>query len=220
MVFFEKVDTLHDSDKIRQRIEKAQKNVSFHMCAPYIIKDKVKQYSNPYDEMILTYATQKSKFFCKESDVILLCYTNQLGYGNWTKIKNALKREQRCRYDHLFISRSEDELKKRVVYLVQSLEKEQEEMNIKKSKDQYKDVSMEQKQKLEIPSVEDLEAEILRLTNEAEEKTHKAFINLSLTQQLQEQKPEAPAPAVKNNHKIDSFMKQTVTPTTEKQQKQ
>ena len=216
MVFFEKVDTLHDSDKIKQRIEKAQKNVSFHMCAPYIIKDKVKQYSNPYDEMTLTYATQKSKFFCKESDIILLCYTNQLGYGNWTKIKNALKREQRCRYDHLFISRSEDELKKRMVYLVQSLEKEVEEANIKKAKEQYKDVSQEEKLKLEIPSVDDLEAEILRLTNEAEEKTHKAFINLSLNQQ-QEQKQEVPNPAVKNNHKIDSFMKSVVTPNTEKE---
>ena len=146
IVFFEKVNTLHDSDKIKQRIEKAQKNVSFHMQAPYIIKNKVQQYTNPYDDMILTYATQKSKFFCKESDIILLCYTNQLGYGNWTKIKKAIKREQRCRYDHLFISRSEDELKKRVVYLVQSLEKEQEEMNLKRSKEQYNNISQEQKQ--------------------------------------------------------------------------
>jgi hypothetical protein len=50
--------------------------------------------------------------------VILLMLTDRFGYGNWTDIKRALRREQRCRLDHLFISRSEEDLKKRVVYLV------------------------------------------------------------------------------------------------------
>jgi len=75
--------------------------------------------------MVLVYATQKSKFFCKESDIILLCLTNKLGYGNWSAIKRAIRREPRCRFDHLFISRNEEELKKRVIYLVQSLEREE-----------------------------------------------------------------------------------------------
>jgi hypothetical protein len=37
-----------------------------------------------------------------------------------------VRRDTRCRLDHLFISRSEEELKKRVIYLVQCLEKEEE----------------------------------------------------------------------------------------------
>lgn len=78
------------------------------------------------DEMVLNQATQKSKFFSKESDVLLLCLTNKLGYGKWAEIKKAVRRENRCRFDHLFISRNEDELKKRVIYLVQSLIKEEE----------------------------------------------------------------------------------------------
>jgi hypothetical protein len=49
-----------------------------------------------------------------------------MGYGNWSKIKQAVRRETRCRLDHLFVSRSEEELKKRVIYLVQCLEKEEE----------------------------------------------------------------------------------------------
>jgi hypothetical protein len=36
--------------------------------------------------------------------------TDRFGYGNWTDIKRALRREQRCRLDHLFISRSEEDL--------------------------------------------------------------------------------------------------------------
>jgi DNA-binding TFAR19-related protein (PDSD5 family) len=33
-------------------------------------------------------------------------------------IKKALKRETRCRFDHLFLSRNEEDLKKRVIYLI------------------------------------------------------------------------------------------------------
>jgi hypothetical protein len=44
--------------------------------------------------------------------------TNKIGYGKWQEIKKALKRETRCRFDHLFLSRSEEDLKKRVIYLI------------------------------------------------------------------------------------------------------
>lgn len=97
------------------------------MRAPDVIRAKIEKYKNPLEDMALTHATQKSKFFCKESDNVLLYLTNKLGYGNWQEIKKAVRREQRSRYDHLFISRNEDELKKRVIYLVQSLEKEVQE---------------------------------------------------------------------------------------------
>ena len=97
------------------------------MRAPDVIRTKIGKYKNPLEDMVLTHATQKSKFFCKESDNVLLYLTNKLGYGNWQEIQKAVRREQRSRYDHLFISRNEDELKKRVIYLVQSLEKEEQE---------------------------------------------------------------------------------------------
>jgi len=96
------------------------------MRAPHVIYKKIGQYNNPYEEMVLSHATQKSKFFTKETDIILLCLANKYGYGNWVEIKRALRREQRCRFEHIFISRSEEEIKKRIIYLVQSLEKEKE----------------------------------------------------------------------------------------------
>ena len=67
---------------------------------------------------------QKSKYFSKEADVVLLCLTHEHGYGNWQQIKHALKRDTRCRFDHLFMSRTVQELQKRVDILVKSLEKE------------------------------------------------------------------------------------------------
>jgi len=69
-------------------------------------------------------STQKSKYFTKESDIVLLCLTHKNGYGNWTEIKRAIRRDPRCRFDHLFMSRNESELQKRVDILVKALEKE------------------------------------------------------------------------------------------------
>ncbi len=59
----------------------------------------------------------------------MLFLTDKIGYGKWAEIKKAIKREVRCRFDHLFMSRAEDDLKKRVIYLVQCIEKELEEDN-------------------------------------------------------------------------------------------
>ena len=101
------------------------------MKAPYLIRSKVRQYQNPIEDMNLQFATQKSKFFSKESDIVLLCLADRLGYGNWPEIKKAVRREARCRFDHLFVTRGEEDLKKRVMYLVQSLEKEEIEANRK-----------------------------------------------------------------------------------------
>jgi hypothetical protein len=51
--------------------------------------------------------------------------TDKLGYGKWREIKKAIRRDSRCRYDHLFLSRNESELSRRVDILVKALEKEE-----------------------------------------------------------------------------------------------
>ncbi len=79
------------------------------------------------------YATQKSKYFSKDSDIILLILTNKHGYGNWRDIKKALRRDSRFRFDHLLLSRNEQELQRRVDILVKALEKEETQRDKKKS---------------------------------------------------------------------------------------
>lgn len=73
--------------------------------------------------------------------------TDRLGYGNWAEIKRQIRRESRYRFDHLFLSRSEEEIKKRIIYLVQMIEKEGE-LNNKEA---------------EKPSMDTLQAEIDRI---------------------------------------------------------
>ena len=96
---------------------------SFKRKAPELIKKKVLAYERPVEEMVIN-VVQKSKYFSKEADILLLCLTHEHGYGNWSAIKHAAKRDTRVRFDHLFMSRSEQELAKRLDVLVKSLEKE------------------------------------------------------------------------------------------------
>ena len=79
--------------------------------------------------MVLAIA-QKSKYFSRETDVVLLCLTNEHGYGNWTKIKQAIRRDTRCRFDHLFMSRNEQDLARRIDMLVKALDKEKKYVDI------------------------------------------------------------------------------------------
>jgi hypothetical protein len=50
------METLTDYDKIKKNIEKSEKNLSFKLKAPEVIKKKVTSVENPLDEMVI-YAT-------------------------------------------------------------------------------------------------------------------------------------------------------------------
>ena len=100
---------LNDYVNIKKKLDKADAIHSFKRNAPVLIKQKVEAYERPVEEMVIN-VVQKSKYFSKEADIVLLCLTHEHGYGNWQKIKHALKRDTRCRFDHLFMSRTTQEL--------------------------------------------------------------------------------------------------------------
>ena len=120
------METLNEYEKIKRNLERATSLHSFKKQAPILIRQKVTAYERPVEEMVIN-AAQKSKYFSKEADIVLLCVTNEQGYGNWSAIKFAIRRDTRVRFDHLFMSRNEQELQKRVDILVKGLEKEQSE---------------------------------------------------------------------------------------------
>jgi hypothetical protein len=96
--------------KIRKNMEKAEKIIQFKKKAPIIIRRKIESYENPVDDMVLHQSTQKSKYFTKDSDILLLCITDKIGYGKWREIKQAIRRDPKSRFDHLFLSRNEIDL--------------------------------------------------------------------------------------------------------------
>jgi len=130
-VFFDRMNELADALRVKNILVKTSKLIQFKSKAPELIARKISAYQDPWEEMVI-YPTQKSKFFSKESDVILLWLTNQLKYGNWGKIKKALRSETKCRFDHLLLSRTEKELQRRVDILVKGIEKELKDENTKK----------------------------------------------------------------------------------------
>jgi SWI/SNF-related matrix-associated actin-dependent regulator of chromatin subfamily A member 5 len=52
-VFMARVDDLNDSKKIKERINKAQQDVNFHLRAPEIIRKKISQYEYPLEDMVM-----------------------------------------------------------------------------------------------------------------------------------------------------------------------
>lgn len=121
--FYANVNSLTESVKIQENLDRCNNIHSFKKSAPLLIKTKVTAVERPLDEMVLN-PIQKSKYFSKEADIVLLCLTHEYGYGNWTEIKHAIRRDGRVRFDHLLMSRNENELSKRVGILVKTIEKE------------------------------------------------------------------------------------------------
>jgi len=103
----------------------------------------------------------------------LLCLADRLGYGNWPEIKKAVRREARCRFDHLFVTRGEEDLKKRVMYLVQSLEKEELEANKKQE-------NMGPSANLQRENDAAFQERMDQMLQEVEMETAKALSNLNL----------------------------------------
>ncbi len=120
---YNNIDLLNDAARIKKMIAKSSEIHSFKNQAPLLIRTKVVSVERPLDDMVIN-PIQKSKYFSKEADIVLLCLTDQLGYGKWTDIKHAIRRDPRVRFDHLLMSRSEVELQRRVDILVKTIEKE------------------------------------------------------------------------------------------------
>jgi SWI/SNF-related matrix-associated actin-dependent regulator of chromatin subfamily A member 5 len=184
---FASIDDLTDAVKIQTIVEKTSKLLEFKIRAPELIERKVSAYEDPYEEMVI-YPTQKSKFFSKESDVILLCLTHRYNYGNWGKIKRALRQETKCRFDHLLLSRTEKELQRRVDILVKGLEKENQKHAEDKSEGD-EDMQAEYDEENESREVEESKEEIIetmpknkkRRRHQKEEQLQKELAAMKMT---------------------------------------
>lgn len=123
-------------------LEKCNSVHNFKKTAPLLIKTKVTALERPLDEMVIN-PIQKSKYFSREADILLLCLTHEIGYGKWSQIKHAIRRDNRVRFDHLLMSRNEVELQRRVDILVKTIEKEIEnEAKAPRSNKTYQDYMM------------------------------------------------------------------------------
>ena len=101
-----RMNELADYERILKNIQNTAKQLEYKKLASNLIHFKVSSCQNPEEEIKLQ-KTQKSKYFSPEADIILLILTDKFQYGEWSKIKNALRCHSKCRFDHLLISRNE-----------------------------------------------------------------------------------------------------------------
>ncbi|CAD8176649.1 unnamed protein product [Paramecium octaurelia] len=127
--FWERIDGLSEKDKIVKQIERGQKLIEQKTNGQKLIEEKCKHFHQPKYELVFTpqlYNKFKSKYFSLENDKYLIYMTNEVGYGNWTLLKQSIRKEPMFRFDHAFKCKSENELKNRVISLVKVLDKEKE----------------------------------------------------------------------------------------------
>eukprot|EP00828_Plagiopyla_frontata_P026394 TRINITY_DN3454_c0_g1_i4.p3 TRINITY_DN3454_c0_g1~~TRINITY_DN3454_c0_g1_i4.p3 ORF type:complete len:112 (-),score=26.16 TRINITY_DN3454_c0_g1_i4:407-742(-) len=92
-----------------------------------LIQKKCRSYQNPKEEFEFSshYNKFKDKNFSIEHDKLLVYFAFKEGMNQLERIKQDMKQESIFRFDHFLRSRSEQDLKKRLLKLIKVLEKEE-----------------------------------------------------------------------------------------------
>lgn len=114
--------------KILKVIEDGEQKIARREEMERAIQIKVNRYDDPWKELDMVYANNRSKTFIDEEDRWLVCMTNKLGYGRWEDIKLEVRKAWQFRFNWWFKSRTPIELKRRVDVLIRLIEKENEEV--------------------------------------------------------------------------------------------
>ncbi|KAI0564687.1 chromatin-remodelling complex ATPase ISWI2 [Gracilaria domingensis] len=127
--FWEKGPSRIESwSKIQKVIQEGEQKIARREEMERALRLKVNRYENPWKELDVVYAHNRSKTFIDEEDRWLVCMTDKLGYGRWEDIKLEVRRAWQFRFNWWFKSRTPVELKRRVDVLVRLIEKENEEI--------------------------------------------------------------------------------------------
>jgi len=123
-VFWKRVGTLDESDKLIKRIEAGEEKITRRDEIERMLKEKVALYKDPFNQLKINYGQHKGKAFNEEEDRYLLCMSQKLGYGNWEDLKAELRSAWQFRFDWFIKSRTPAELGRRVESLIRMIEKE------------------------------------------------------------------------------------------------
>lgn len=115
--------------KIIKVIQEGEQRIARREEMERAIQLKIDRYDDPWKELDLLYANNRSKTFIDEEDRWLICMTNKIGYGRWEDIKLEVRKAWQFRFNWWFKSRTPVELKRRVDVLIRLIEKENEEID-------------------------------------------------------------------------------------------
>eukprot|EP00750_Incisomonas_marina_P004267 INCI13456.10.p1 GENE.INCI13456.10~~INCI13456.10.p1 ORF type:complete len:950 (-),score=209.41 INCI13456.10:1722-4571(-) len=124
-LFWERYKELNGWQKILEKIERGEKRIERRLAIERIVKDKVKQYSDPMNSLELDYGSNKGKAFTLEEDRFLICKMAELGYGAWDLLQLEIRKAWQFRFDWFLKSRSTADLSRRCDSLMRIIEREQ-----------------------------------------------------------------------------------------------
>lgn len=114
--------------KYFKQITDGEKRIEKHKDMEVAVDLKCKRYKDPWKNLVIIHAGNKSKAWIDEEDRWLICMVWKLGYGRWDEIKLEARKEWRFRFDWYLRSRSAQELKRRADVLIRGIQKENEEI--------------------------------------------------------------------------------------------
>uniref|UniRef100_K3WB29 Uncharacterized protein n=1 Tax=Globisporangium ultimum (strain ATCC 200006 / CBS 805.95 / DAOM BR144) TaxID=431595 RepID=K3WB29_GLOUD len=136
--FWKRYTELKDHAKYIEKIERGEKRLERNEVVKQALARKCSRYSNPLRDMKLHYPSgYKSKGYILDEDVFLVVMMNKYGpLEHWSEIRDEIRKAWQFRFDWFFKSRTIGELQKRGEMLTRMIEKENEELKSKNSKDE------------------------------------------------------------------------------------
>lgn len=130
--FWERLDELHDSEKIVQRIEEGEKRREKVSKTENILKRKINAYRLPQQQLKINYGSgaAKGKGWSEEEDRFLLIHLSKFGLSTedcYDRIRSAISKEDMFRFDWFIRSRTSAELNRRCNTLLTLIQREDDE---------------------------------------------------------------------------------------------
>ncbi|KAF4045225.1 SLIDE domain-containing protein [Phytophthora infestans] len=136
--FWTRYTELKDYAKYMEKIERGEKRLERNEVVKQALARKCSRYSHPLRDMRLHYpAGYKSKGYILDEDVFLVVMMNKYGpLEHWGEIRDEIRKAWQFRFDWFFKSRTIGELQKRGELLTRMIERENDELKSKSSKDE------------------------------------------------------------------------------------
>ncbi|CAO4370074.1 unnamed protein product [Caenorhabditis nigoni] len=126
-VFWERLDELQDSEKLVSQIEKGEARIQRKHAVKKALDAKIAKYKAPFQQLRISYGTNKGKTYTEEEDRFLVCETHRLGYDKenvFEELRQSVRMAPQFRFDWFLKSRTAMELQRRCNTLITLIERE------------------------------------------------------------------------------------------------
>jgi SWI/SNF-related matrix-associated actin-dependent regulator of chromatin subfamily A member 5 len=117
--------TIPNGPSTQKAIERKQKERDNMKRIEVLIGRKIMAYENPRKEMTFKYVKyERENQYSRAEDSALMYFTHKNKYGNWSGIRFDILHDIPLRFNYFLKTRNNEELKKRIDYLVKNVERE------------------------------------------------------------------------------------------------